>query len=233
MTVEVVPARQREAQTVTADTLALWRAQADELAQSDMVPSGYRGRPANIVAAAMIGSELGWTLTRSLLNIHAWETSRREKYYDADLGRSEWRTVTEPVTALSAPAKLSLLTTAGHGYAIVEHSATVCSVVGERCDRPCACPQRCTRHYPVSVSIRDDDVKHLVERAMWQRHPKRMLWWRTVSELVAVMCPEVVMGMTGSWDCLPAIRFGAATATTASMAVTTMTCSTEKRATIA
>ena len=35
---------------------------------------------------------------------------------------------------------------------------------------------------------------------MWKKHPRRMLWWRTITELVAIMCPEVTMGMTASPD---------------------------------
>ena len=208
MDVEVVEARQRQIPPVTAATLDLWQAQAEMLAASDMVPSGYRGRPANIVAAAMIGSELGWSLTTSLVNIHTWETSRNVSSWNPATKRKEWTTVTEPVTAIAGPAKLALLTLAGHSYAVVEHTAEVCSVVGERCDRPCRCPEPCPRHYPVTVSIRDPDLAHLAGRGTegdsdfirprpsWVQHPRRMLWWRTVSELVAVMCPEVVIGLT-------------------------------------
>ena len=56
-----VEVRRRQALPVTGDQIELWEAQATRLANSDLVKGGYRNRPENIIAAAMIGAELGWS----------------------------------------------------------------------------------------------------------------------------------------------------------------------------
>ena len=210
--VEVTPARGRTPLPVTADALALWQQQADWLAESDIVPAGYRNRPANIVAAALLGAELGWPVSRALLNIHTWMQPRREKRWDAATQSERWVTVAEdPVVAISSAAQVSLMLEAGHSYSVVAQSAREVTVIGQRCDRPCGgdqqhCPgdtARCTRCTIVTMQIDDKDLSHLVNRPIWRQRPARMLWWRAMTELVTIMCPEVLMGMTASPDDAP------------------------------
>ena len=191
-----VEVRRREALPVTAQQLELWQTQAKHLADSDMVKGGYRGKPGNIIAAAMIGAELGWTLMFSLQNIHSWTTPRKRKVWDPDTRQDKWISEDEPTTAISAPAQAALLIEAGHTYQIVVYSADEITVIGTRCDRP-------GLEYPLTMTPKDSDLAHLQDRNMWKQHPRRMLWWRTVTELVAIMCPEVTMGMTASPDDAP------------------------------
>ena len=200
--------RRRDPVPVTVDQIAIWEAQAARLADSSMVRGGYRGRPDNIIAAAMIGAELGWGLMFSLQHIHAWSSPTRRKVWDPDTRTESWITEDEPTTAISAPAQLSLLIEAGHSYELLAYSADEISVAGSRWDRP-------DKSWAVTVSRSDPDLAHLVGRGvdgdadfergrpMWKRHPRRMLWWAAVRELVAVMCPEVVMGMTAAPDDAP------------------------------
>ena len=210
-----VEVRRRDALPVTAAQLELWQTQAKHLADSDMVKGGYRGKPGNIIAAAMIGAELGWTLMFSLQNIHSWTTPRKRKIWDPDTRDNKWISEDEPTTAISAQAQSALLTEAGHSYILLHYSAEEITVIGERCDRVCRCPERCPAHFPLTMRRDDPDLAHLAGRGkkgddnylpgrtMWRDHPRRMLWWRTVTELVVIMCPEVTMGMTASPDDAP------------------------------
>ena len=194
--VPAVPARpRRQSIEITEANLALWQRQADILSATDFVPSGYAGKPGNIIAAAMLGADLGWSLMHSLQNIHSWTTTVNEKVRDPDTGREGWVSREQPTTAISSPAKLSLLIEAGHSHEIMAHDARHVILRGRRCDR--------TTLFAVELTIGDEDLAHLVGRKMWQQHPKRMLWWRAVSELVAVMCPEVVMGVTANPEDAP------------------------------
>ena len=79
-----VEVHRRQAQPVTASQIELWQLQAKHLANSDMVKGGYRDKPGNIIAAAMIGAELGWSLMFSLQNIHSWTSTVRRKVWDPD-----------------------------------------------------------------------------------------------------------------------------------------------------
>ena len=210
-----VEVRRREPLPVTVDQITLWETQAARLATSDMVKGGYRNKPDNIIAAAMIGAELGWSLMFSLQNIHSWTSTVRRKVWDPDTRQDQWISEEEPTTAISAQAQLSLLTEAGHSYSVEHYSASEIAVVGERCDRVCGCPERCMAHFVLTVRRDDPDLAHLAGRGvkgdddylpgrkMWRDHPRRMLWWATVRELVATMCPEVTMGMTASPDDAP------------------------------
>lgn len=46
---------------------------ADMLAMSDMVPAGYRRKPANVVLAALTGRGLGWDVTTAMRFVHIVE----------------------------------------------------------------------------------------------------------------------------------------------------------------
>ena len=194
--VPVTPSRpRRQSIEITEATLVLWQRQADMIADSDFVPGNYRGKPANIIAAAMLGASLGWPLMHSLQNIYSWMSHVNEKVRDPDTGREGWVTREQPTTAISSAAKLSLLIEAGHTHEVLTHTHRCVILRGTRHDR--------LKPYAVELTIDDPDLAHLVGRKMWQQHPRRMLWWRAVSELVTIMCPEVVMGITANAEDAP------------------------------
>ena len=181
----------RAAIEITESTLALWQQQADMLADTDIVPAGYRNKPGNILAAAMMGADLGWSLMRSLQAIHSWTGWSKEKVRDPVTGRitgEKW--VERPVTMLSSEGKLSLLRDRGHRLEQLEYSNKVCCLRGTRADNG--------EQITVRVTIGDAERAGLTAKAIWSKYPRQMLFWRAVSELCGALCPDALMGLTAN-----------------------------------
>ncbi len=85
--------------------------QADMFAKSDIIPSAYRRKPADIIAAAMAGGAYGWDAMTSLRQFHVIEGS----------------------ASMKPEAMLGLVRMAGHSVTVVnEPDAAVAK--GKRCD---------------------------------------------------------------------------------------------------
>ena len=100
--------------------------------------------------------------------------------------REQW--VEKPVTMLSSEAKLSLLRGAGHRLEQLEYSTEVCSLRGTRSDNG--------EQITVTVTIGDAKRAGLIDKPIWKKYPRRMLFWRAVSELTGALCPDALMGLT-------------------------------------
>ena len=168
------------------------------LAETDIVPAGYRHKPANILAAAMMGADLGWSLMRSLQAIHSWSGWSKQKTRDPVSGRitgDKW--VEKPVTMLSSEGKLSLLRDHGHRLEQLEYNAGACCLRGTRSDNG--------EQITVRVTIDDARRAGLAPgedgsggKAIWAKYPRQMLFWRAVSELCGALCPDALMGLTAN-----------------------------------
>lgn len=95
----------------TASEWQIIQAQAQALAQSDVVPNAYKRRPHNIVAAALAGRSFGWDVATSLRQF----------------------TVIEGTAAMRPEAQLGLVRAAGHSVK-GETSAVEAVVTGTRAD---------------------------------------------------------------------------------------------------
>jgi hypothetical protein len=84
---------------------------ADVLAGSDLAPKAYRGKPANIILAALAGRPFGWDPTMSMRSFH----------------------IIEGVPSMKPEIMLALIRRAGHSVT-GETSSTGATVVGRRAD---------------------------------------------------------------------------------------------------
>jgi hypothetical protein len=76
---ELVPAPPEQAAavqaapTARAPELVLMKRQAEMLAESDIIPVAYQGKPANVLVAAMTGRNYGWDVLTAMRNGHVIE----------------------------------------------------------------------------------------------------------------------------------------------------------------
>ena len=189
---------------------------AQELARSEIVPSTYRGKPANILVAAQLGRALGLNPATALQSMH----------------------VIEGTPSPSAKLQAALVRRAGHKLRILEHSdekaviqivraddpnfpitaeftiedarnAGYLSVVVERWvpgDNGKKRPERypLPEGMPVPPSL--EDLKRagapewarpfqVKRRDNWHTNRKTMLHHRAVTTCVGMACPEVLSGL--------------------------------------
>jgi hypothetical protein len=97
--------------TVPAGEWGLMLAQAEELARSDIIPTAYRRKPANVVVAALTGRAHGWDVLTAMRNGH----------------------VIEGTWGMKPEAMLGLVRAAGHSVT-GGTTAKGAAVHGKRCD---------------------------------------------------------------------------------------------------
>lgn len=141
--------------------------QADVLAQSRIIPSAYRNRSPDIVAAGLAGVAFGWDVMTSLRNYH----------------------VIEGTASLRPEAMLALVRRGGHSVTI-RYSDTdegrLCEAHGVRADNG---DQHTSR-----FSNLDAKNAGLASKKNWQQYEDAMLTWRAVSQLCRILFPDVVLG---------------------------------------
>lgn len=143
--------------------------QATVLADSQIVPSAYRRRSPDIVAAGLAGRAYGWDVMTALRQFH----------------------VIEGTASLKPEAMLGLVRQAGHSVTIERingdgpESIRVVAT-GERADTG-------DRHVS-SFSMADATAAGLSKRKTWQQYRDDMLQWRAVTRLCRALFPDVVLG---------------------------------------
>lgn len=149
-----------------ADELnTLWRV-ADLLAKSGMVPQAYRGKPADVLSAALYGRELGLGPTTSM------------QYLSVISGRP----------TLSAEGRVALIRRAGHS--ITGESTPERAVArGRRVDSG----DEMTVEWTIGMAKRAGLVR---SSGPWAQYPEAMLWARAVSQLSRMLFPDVLMGVS-------------------------------------
>lgn len=139
--------------------------QADVLAQSRIIPSAYRTRPPDIVAAGLAGLAFGWDVMTSLRNYH----------------------VIEGTASLRPEAMLALVRRAGHSVTITYgDNPRTCTAQGRRSDNG--------DEHTSSFSTDDARNAGLLTKNNWKQYQDAMLTWRAVSQLCRILFPDVVLG---------------------------------------
>lgn len=141
--------------------------QVDYLAKSTILPSAYRGKPADIIAAGLAGRAFGWDVMTSMNNYH----------------------VIEGKATLRPEAMLGLVRRAGHSVVVkVEdgEQGRFASATGTRVDNN-------DTHTSIFSTV-DAKAAGLITKRNWSQYLDAMLTWRAVSALCRVLFPDVVMG---------------------------------------
>jgi hypothetical protein len=146
---------------------------AERLAESDIVPRAYRGKPANILIAGELGERLGLSWAEALYRID----------------------VIDGTPSLSAELIVSKVREAGHKLRLAydpESKTAVCSIW--RSDDP-GFEYKAEWSWNRANSIADRDGKKLTDKANWRNYYPAMLRWRAESECANAACPEALWGM--------------------------------------
>lgn len=164
----------------------MMRQQAEIMARTEVVPKQFRGKPDDIIAAALYGRELGFGLATSLVLIDVIE------------GNPE----------LNAEGKLSLIRSRGHsvqGYVNEEEAR----LVGTRIDNGDTLEVVFTYAEAEKVQIaswtgdrnnRRKTMTPLVAKDNWQNFRQDMLWARAVSRLGRRLFGDVLQGFSYDRD---------------------------------
>lgn len=164
---------------VSAHELDVMMRQADLLSQSDIIPSAYRRKPANILVAAMTGRTFGWDAITAMRNGH----------------------VIEGTWTIKPEAMLALVRRAGHSVNGTT-SATKATVAGKRGDTG----DEMTVEFTVNDAVRAGlctikDGKPYArsssgKRLPWEQYPQAMCWARAVSQLCRMLFADVTLGLS-------------------------------------
>jgi hypothetical protein len=152
---------------------------ADRVSRTDMVPSGFRGKPDQVLAVVLYGAEIGIGPMFALQSINFIE------------GRP----------SVSPELMRALIRQAGHRLDITS-TRTECVIVGERCDTGETGRSEFTlvdavaaglcRIVDGNVQARSRDGKVLP----WEKYTKDMLLARATSRIARMMFSDVVAGMS-------------------------------------
>jgi hypothetical protein len=144
---------------------------ADRLAHSRIVPSAYQGKPDNIVAAVMMGRELGIGPMQSLKDI----------------------SVIEDKPALAASLQLGLLRK--RGLVVLESSVDDerAWIKARRSDTGEIAEVEWT--YAEAQRVKDRKGGILADKANWRNYRRDMLWARCVGRLTRRLGSDLVAGM--------------------------------------
>lgn len=149
----------------SASELDVIERQADALARSSIVPPDYRGKPANIIAAALMGRSFAWDATTSLRMI----------------------TVIQGAASLKPEAMLALIRQRGHHVAIEPHAdGRGVTVRGKRADNG--------DEAAASFTLADAERAGLTRSSAWKSYPVDMCQWRAVARLARSLFGDVVLG---------------------------------------
>jgi hypothetical protein len=148
------------------DEFANVQRQAAVLAKTNMVPSPYRGKPDDILAAWLYGRELGFQLMQAVNNLDVIE------------GRP----------ALRSAAMAGLVNQSGKGkLEYLENTAQKATVRGTRLDTGATL----TFTWTVDMARR----AKLLAKSNWEHYPEAMLLSRAISQVCRTLFPDVLRGM--------------------------------------
>lgn len=163
---------------------AAWR-YAAHLAQSDLVPSELRGKPANVLLVVMKGQRLGLDPATALEEIY----------------------VVKGRTMMSGKVLLAKLREHGHRVEKLTHTSRECTIRLTRGDtgeqttetftvEDAAAARLCQLGADGRVTARSKSGEVLP----WEAYTRRMLMWRAVKHAVDFLCPEIRMGLLVEGD---------------------------------
>lgn len=138
---------------------------AVDIAQTDFVPQGLRGKPAAITAAILYGREIGLGPIQSLQSVD----------------------VIDGHPAISAEMARALALAAGHELFVEESTTARCVVRGRRSNS--------REWVQITWTMDDAKRAGLDGRPNWRRHPRRMLQARATAELCHLLFSDAIGGM--------------------------------------
>jgi hypothetical protein len=141
-------------------------AQAEVLANTEIVPKAFQGRPHDIVAAAMIGRNVGLDPMLSMQYIH----------------------VIEGKPTMSAEAMVALVRRSGHKIEVVRLDNDGAVARGTRRDTGESVEFEFTRQNASDAGLND--------KAVWKAYFRSMAWARAVSQLCRMLFADVIMGVS-------------------------------------
>jgi hypothetical protein len=139
-------------------------AQADTLAQTEIVPKEFRNRPHDIIAVALIGREMGLSPMLAMQYIH----------------------VIDGKPSVKPELMNARIRAAGHRIEVEEWTTEKCRLTGRRADG-----ESLTVEFTMEDASRAGLIK---DRGNWQKFPKAMLWARSLSMLARALFPDVILG---------------------------------------
>jgi hypothetical protein len=153
-------------------------AQADQMAASGLVPGAYRGRPENVVTAALMGRELGWGVTTAMRFI----------------------AVIDGKPTVSPEGMEALVRRAGHSLTgDVTHERAVAR--GKRADTGDMMEFEFTLDDAVRAGLckrRDDGTVYARSKEgkvmPWEAYTRSMLWARALGQLCRMLYADVLLG---------------------------------------
>ena len=171
---ELAVVRDEPAEVARRDIVDGWVAMAGDvfklaahICDTDFVPKNYRGNAPAVAAAMLTGRELNMGPMMSLKHVQ----------------------VVEGNPSLSAEYKRARILAAGHEFAIIEWTNTLCRVKGRR---------RGTSGPPLEITYTMDDAKRaglIRDRSGWTKRPRRMLFARAGTDLCDALFSDVVNGL--------------------------------------
>lgn len=169
-----VPAQQLPAPAPTAGTNALmaWAQEADiayqmatKLAATSFVPQSLRGKPGDIAAAILAGSELGLKPMATLKSID----------------------IIQGTPALRAHAMRGLLQSQGHKIELIESRDDYCKMRGQRNDSEA--------WQVVEWDTARAQRMGLLSKDQWKKNPKGMLVARATGDICRLIASDALHGM--------------------------------------
>lgn len=138
------------------------------IAHTEFVPAGLRGKPNAILAAILMGRELGLGPMESMRSI----------------------SVIDGRPSPSAEWMVARIFEAGHILTVTEQTDKVCTVEGVRYRDG----EEITR-MSFSFTIEMAERAKLTGKNNWKHYPEAMLYWRAVAQLARQLFPDVLAGI--------------------------------------
>lgn len=160
----LVPAGAMPALTTIELAPKAWKL-AQRIASTPFAPKGLAGKPESVLAAMLVGNELGLPLMTSLAKVH----------------------VVDGRPGLAAETMRALVLSRGHDLWFEEKSNTSVTVCGKRAGA--------NREQKVTWTIDDARAAKLLGKDNWQKYPRGMLAARSTSELCRDLFPDVIGGL--------------------------------------
>lgn len=139
---------------------------AQRIARTEFVPKALMGRPEAVMAAMLIGHELGVSPLQSLSKIHIIE------------GRP----------SISAELMRAIVLQHGHEIRFEESNTTRCTILGRR--------RESTHETRVTWTHDDAQKAGLAGKNTWRNYPRAMLIARATGELCRMVFADVLAGMS-------------------------------------
>lgn len=163
--------------TVGPQEWGLMDQQAKALAMSDIIPSAYRRKPANVLVAALTGRQHGWDVLTAMRNGH----------------------VIEGTWGLKPEAMLGMVRQAGHSVTADIGNAGA-TVTGKRDDTGDEMTFTFTLDDAVTAglcTIKDGKPysrSKSGQKLPWEQYPQMMCYWRAVGMLCRMLFSDVTLG---------------------------------------